>query len=45
MQVPGYFLGRPEGVAWLDRLPRVVGECGEQWSLELGPISADANVA
>jgi streptomycin 6-kinase len=24
------------GITWLDRLPRLVEECGEQWSLDLG---------
>jgi streptomycin 6-kinase len=31
----------PSGPEWLDRLPRLIHECVEQWSLELGePIDA-----
>lgn len=26
----------PGGAAWLERLPRLVGECAERWSLRLG---------
>jgi streptomycin 6-kinase len=28
--------GDPEGDAWLDSLPRLVEECSDRWSLELG---------
>ena len=27
----------PGGSEWLDRLPKLVAECAEQWDLELGP--------
>jgi streptomycin 6-kinase len=27
--------GSPAGRAWLDRLPRLLDECREQWGLEL----------
>ena len=32
----------PEGRAWLERLPRLLDECREQWSLELEEPFADA---
>jgi streptomycin 6-kinase len=32
----------PEGRAWLERLPRLVEECRERWSLELEQPFADA---
>jgi streptomycin 6-kinase len=34
--------GFDEGRAWLDRLPRLLEECREQWSLELGEPFPDA---
>jgi len=35
----------PEGAAWLDRLPRLIAECAEQWGLELEPPFERGNVA
>ena len=35
----------PEGAAWLDRLPRLIAECAEQWALELEPPFERGNVA
>ena len=32
-----WWRGEPGGGAWLDRLPRLVAECAELWSLRLGP--------
>jgi streptomycin 6-kinase len=31
----------PEGRSWLERLPRLLEECAEQWSLELGDPIGD----
>jgi streptomycin 6-kinase len=31
-----WWRGEPGGAAWLERLPRLVGECAELWSLRLG---------
>ena len=31
-----WWRGEPGGAAWLDRLPRLVGECAELWSLRVG---------
>jgi len=31
-----WWLGEPGGAAWLERLPRLVAECVELWSLRLG---------
>lgn len=35
----------PGGGAWLDRLPRLVAECAEEWSLEIGAPFRGGNVA
>jgi streptomycin 6-kinase len=35
----------PTGAAWLDRLPRLIEECAEQWSLELEPPFERGNVS
>ncbi len=35
----------PGGNEWLDRLPRLVEECAEQWALELGPPFAGSNAS
>lgn len=35
----------PRGREWLDRLPRLVAECADAWSLELGPPFAGGNVS
>jgi streptomycin 6-kinase len=36
-----WWQAEPGGADWLDRLPAIVSDCAEQWSLELGePISA-----
>lgn len=32
----GWWRGRAGGAAWLESLPRLAGECAEQWSLRLG---------
>jgi streptomycin 6-kinase len=40
-----YWRGRAEGAEWLARLPRLVAECAERWSLEVGPMLPGANVA
>jgi streptomycin 6-kinase len=31
-----WFRGSEDGSAWLERLPRLVEECAQQWSLDLG---------
>ncbi|MGH3112828.1 MAG: aminoglycoside phosphotransferase family protein, partial [Gaiellaceae bacterium] len=39
MKVPAaleWWRGEPGGVAWLERLPDIVAECAELWSLRLG---------
>jgi streptomycin 6-kinase len=36
---------RPDGRAWLERLPQLVSECVERWELELGPAFAGSNVS
>jgi len=37
-----WWRGEPGGAAWLERLPRLVGECAELWSLRIGePFEAD----
>src|SRR5438874_2581393 len=33
----GWWRATPEGAAWLDRLPQLIEQCVEQWSLELEP--------
>src|SRR5439155_23303133 len=33
------------GADWLDLLPRLVGECAEQWSLEVGASFEEAHVS
>jgi streptomycin 6-kinase len=35
----------PGGAEWLERLPRLAGECAEQWELELGRPFAHGNVS
>jgi streptomycin 6-kinase len=35
----------PRGAAWLDELPRLVGECAERWNLTLGPPFEPATIA
>jgi streptomycin 6-kinase len=35
----------PGGAEWLERLPRLAGECAEQWSLELGEPFSGGNVS
>lgn len=35
----------PGGTEWLERLPRLVAECAELWSLRVGEPFADANVS
>ncbi len=41
----GWWRETPAGAAWLDRLPRLVAECAELWSLELEPPFARGSVA
>ena len=36
---------RPDGAAWLARLPQLVEECAERWELRLGPAYAGAHVS
>jgi streptomycin 6-kinase len=48
VKIPGRLLalaGFPGGGDWLARLPRLVDECAEQWSLRLGEPFPDANVS
>jgi streptomycin 6-kinase len=35
----------PGGAAWLERLPRIVAECAERWSLALASPCEDAHVS
>ena len=47
MRVPSaleWWRGEPGGGAWLDRLPRLVAECAELWSLRLG-ASFEAHIS
>ncbi|HXV56531.1 MAG TPA: aminoglycoside phosphotransferase family protein [Gaiellaceae bacterium] len=37
--------GEPGGVEWLDRLPALVAECAERWSLEVGEPFQDSSVS
>ncbi len=36
---------RPDGAAWLERLPRLAAECAQQWSLELEDSFPEAHVS
>jgi streptomycin 6-kinase len=36
---------RPDGAAWLERLPRLVAECAELWGLRVAPAYAGSNVS
>jgi streptomycin 6-kinase len=40
-----WWRARPDGAAWLQRLPRLVGECAEHWGLDVGPPFAGSNVS
>jgi streptomycin 6-kinase len=40
-----WWRGEPGGAEWLDRLPRLVAECAEVWSLGVGEPFSDGNVA
>jgi streptomycin 6-kinase len=40
-----WWAGRPDGAAWLARLPRLAEECAERWSLRLGAPFAGGNVS
>lgn len=47
MSVPSaleWWRGEPGGAEWLDRLPRLVEECAERWSLRLG-AAFDAHIS
>ena len=41
----GWWRSEPGGAEWLDRLPRLVEECAEQWSLRVGEPFSGGNVA
>ena len=41
----GWVRSEPGGAEWLERLPRLVEECLEQWSLRVGEPFAGGNVA
>jgi len=43
--VPLNWRGRADAAPWVERLPRLVAECVEQWSLRLGPMYPAANIA
>ena len=48
MSVPaalGRWRDEPGGAGWLERLPRLVRECAELWSLRVGEPYAGGNVA
>ena len=40
-----WWRGEPGGAEWLDRLPGLVGECAEIWSLRVGEPSPDSHVS
>ena len=41
----GWWRREPGGADWLDRLPRLVAECTESWSLRVGEAYSGGNVA
>jgi len=41
----GWWRGRAGGAAWLESLPRLAGECAEQWSLRLGEPFGQGHVS
>ena len=48
IEVPGrlsWWRDRAGGAAWLESLPRLAGECAEQWSLRLGEPFGQGNVS
>ena len=48
MDVPSgleWWRGEPGGAAWLERLPRLVEECAELWSLALEPPFGPAHIS
>ena len=48
MQVPAgleWWRRQPGGSDWLDRLPRLVAECSERWSIEVEPAYAGSHVS
>jgi streptomycin 6-kinase len=36
---------RPDGAGWIERLPRLVEECAELWSLRVGPAFSGSHVS
>jgi streptomycin 6-kinase len=40
-----WWRAEPGGSEWLERLPRLVSECAEHWSLELGPPVEPAHIS
>jgi len=40
-----WWRGEPGGADWLARLPRLVAECAELWSLRLGAAFHDAHIS
>jgi streptomycin 6-kinase len=40
-----WWRGEPGGAGWLDRLPRLVAECAETWSLRVGEPYPDGHVS
>ena len=40
-----WWRARPAGAAWLDRVPRIVEECAQEWELRVGTPFAGANAA
>ena len=40
-----WWRGEPGGAEWLDRLPGLVGECAEIWSLRVGEPFPDGQVS
>jgi streptomycin 6-kinase len=48
MEIPaalGWWRAVPGGAEWLDRLPRLAGECAETWQLRLGRAFDGGNVS
>jgi streptomycin 6-kinase len=48
MEIPsglGWWRERPDGAAWLERLPRLLSDCAELWNLRIGPAYPGAHVA
>ena len=40
-----WWRARPDGADWLERLPRLVAECAEHWSLDVGQAFSGSHVS